>query len=156
MTTAGGSNTIGVIFSMDPSSSTYTKLMEFDYLNGAQPYGRLLQASDGKLYGLTTFGGYIAGFNDNNTGVLFSMDPVSSAYTQLVKFDSYNNRTGGAPYGSLIQATDGKLFGMASTGGGGYRGTGAGVIFSFDPSSSIYTRLKDFASFNSDGIFSDT
>ena len=53
MTTNGGSSGYGVIFSFDPSSSTYTKLKDFDNTNGANPYGSLMQASDGKLYGMT-------------------------------------------------------------------------------------------------------
>ena len=54
MTTNGGSSSDnGVIFSFDPSSSTYTKLKDFDNTNGANPYGSLMQASDGKLYGMT-------------------------------------------------------------------------------------------------------
>jgi uncharacterized repeat protein (TIGR03803 family) len=40
----------------------------------------------------------------------------------------------------MIQASDGKLYGMTYGGGN----SGSGVIFSFDPSSSIYTKLKDF------------
>ena len=44
----------GVIFSFDPSSSTYTKLKDFDDVNGGDPYGSLMQASDGKLYGMTS------------------------------------------------------------------------------------------------------
>ena len=57
MTGRGGSNDAGVIFSFDPAASTYTKLMDFDYANGRYPYGSLVQASDGKLYGMTSEGG---------------------------------------------------------------------------------------------------
>ena len=125
----GGSNGLGVIFSFDPSSSTYTKLKDFDGNNGANPYGSLLQASDGKLYGMTHEGGA--------NGVIFSFDPSSSTFTKLKDFDSTN---GANPYGSLMQASDGKLYGMTPGGGS----NNAGVIFSFDPSSSTYTKLKDF------------
>jgi uncharacterized repeat protein (TIGR03803 family) len=41
----------GVIFSFDPSTSTYTKLKDFDGTNGGNPSGSLMQARDGKLYG---------------------------------------------------------------------------------------------------------
>jgi len=156
MTTTGGSNTLGVIFSIDPGSSAYKKLFDFDFAKGGQPYGHLTEATDGKLYGMTTFGGDDSTPGAaNNTGVIFSFDPVSSVYTTLMNFDSYNFFSGGMPYGSLIQASNGKLYGMTSTGGSGYRGTGEGVIFSFDPSSSQFMRLKDFAIFNSDNISSD-
>ena len=53
MTVQGGTNDGGVIFSFDPSSFTYTTLKDFDGTNGANPYGSLIQASDGKLYGMT-------------------------------------------------------------------------------------------------------
>ena len=71
-------------FSFDPSSSTYTKLKEFDGTNGASPYGSLIQASDGKLYGMTSQGG------SNGYGVIFSFDPSSSTYTKLKDFDYTN------------------------------------------------------------------
>jgi len=135
MTVNGGSSGRGVIFSFDPSSSTYTKLKDFDYANGAHPYGSLMQASDGKLYGMTSQG------ENSSRGVIFSFDPSSSTYTKLKDFD-YTN--GGYPYGSLMQASDGKLYGMTQSGGS----SGYGVIFSFDPSSSTYTKLKDFDNTN--------
>ena len=84
MTLNGGSGRggtgLGVIFSFDPSTSTYTKLKDFDNTNGANPYGSLIQANDGKLYGMTSEGG------SSNYGVIFSFDPSSSTYTKLDGF----------------------------------------------------------------------
>jgi uncharacterized repeat protein (TIGR03803 family) len=68
MTSEGGSINAGVIFSFDPSSYTYTKLKNFDGTNGGNPYGSLMQARNGKLYGMTRKGGSI------NAGVIFSFD----------------------------------------------------------------------------------
>ena len=65
-------------------SSTYTKLKDFDNTNGANPYGSLMQASDGKLYGMTSYGG------SGSYGVIFSYDPSSSTYTKLMDFDGTN------------------------------------------------------------------
>jgi uncharacterized repeat protein (TIGR03803 family) len=131
MTNQGGSSNVGVIFSFDPSSSTYTKLKDFDNTNGANPYGSLVQASDGKLYGLTYGGG------SSGSGVIFSFDLSASTYIKLKDFDNIN---GANPYGNLMQASDGKLYGMTSAGGS----SNVGVIFSFDPSASTYTKLKDY------------
>ena len=72
------------------ATSAYTKLIDFDFSNGAYPYGSLIQASDGKLYGMTYGGG------SNFEGVIFSYDPVASAYTQLKDFDGTN---GAYPFG---------------------------------------------------------
>ena len=70
-TYTGGSDS-GVIFSFDPSASTYTKLHDFVGTDGASPKSSLMQASDGKLYGMTTGGG------SSNLGVIFSYDISSS------------------------------------------------------------------------------
>ncbi|MEP7141573.1 MAG: choice-of-anchor tandem repeat GloVer-containing protein [Ferruginibacter sp.] len=132
MTKSGGSSDAGVIFSFDPSVSTYTKLEDFDNTNGAMPNASLLQASNGKLYGMTPSGGV------TNTGVIFSLDPLTPVYSKLKDFGI--NETGRNPSGSMVQASDGKLYGMTVKGGG----RDSGVIYSFDPSTSIFTKLKDF------------
>src|SRR5258705_7244581 len=141
MTSDGGSANApfgyGVIISYDPSTSTYTRLKNFNNTDGANPNGSLVQASNGKLYGMTRYGGSNADFGGNlGYGVIFSFDPSSSTYTKLKEFGFAN---GDNPYGSLVQASDGKLYGMTYSGGGGY-----GVIFSFDPSTSTYTKLHVF------------
>ena len=101
---------LGIIFSFDNTSSTYTVLKDFadfdpggvtiDAPNGGNPYGSLLQANDGKLYGITSLGG------SNDLGVIFSYELKSSVYTNLKDFDNTN---GSHPYGSLIQARDGNI-----------------------------------------------
>ncbi|MEO8765347.1 MAG: choice-of-anchor tandem repeat GloVer-containing protein [Ginsengibacter sp.] len=131
MTALGGNSGAGVIFSYDPSSAIYTMLKDFDNENGAFPQGSLVQASDGKLYGMTFQGG------SDNAGVIFSFDPANSIYTRLVDFDTTN---GANPSGSLVQGNDGKLYGMTNQGGA----LGSGVIFSYDPASTTYAKLKDF------------
>src|SRR4030095_8061391 len=101
MTAGGGSNGYGVIFSFDPSTSTYTKLKDFDGTNGRNPTGSLIQASDGKLYGMTSGGGSNGtDYGGLGCGVIFSFDPLSSTYTKLKDFDGSD---GARPFGSLVQ-----------------------------------------------------
>ena len=147
MTNKGGNNDAGVIFSFDPATATYTKLYDFDEINGDNPYGSLLPADNGKLYGLTSNGGKY-GF-----GSMFSFNPSNARYIREKDFDHTN---GGNPYGSLVQSDDGKLYGMTTFGGKGYTigedTTGAGVIFSFDPSKSSFKKLHDFDYYNDGGF----
>jgi len=131
MTSTGGANGTGVIFSYDPSSGIYNKLLEFDGTNGSNPYGSLIQARDGKLYAMTYGGG------TSDAGVVFSYDLNSAAFTKLKDFDFTN---GSHPYGDLMQASDGKLYGMTSSGGS----NDDGVIFSYDPVSSTFEKLSDY------------
>jgi uncharacterized repeat protein (TIGR03803 family) len=123
MTNKGGTNDLGVVFSFDPVSLTYTKLLDFTGPNGASPYGSLLQASDGMLYGMTSAGG------TSDNGTMFRLDPAGSNYTKLVDFNGLNGRS---PYGSLMQASNGLLYGMTQHGGSNYPGTDFGLLFSYD------------------------
>ncbi|HTA63853.1 MAG TPA: choice-of-anchor tandem repeat GloVer-containing protein, partial [Bacteroidia bacterium] len=105
MTSGGGKNLDGILFQYDPATSTYTKKLDFaGATNGQSPYGSLMQASDGKLYGMTYQGG------TNNMGVIFQYDPATSTSTK--KLDFVGAANGQYPNGSLMQASDGKLYGM--------------------------------------------
>jgi uncharacterized repeat protein (TIGR03803 family) len=148
MTQYGGSHGLGAIFSYDVSTATYEKLVDFDGANGAKPFGSLMQASDGKLYGMTSEGGNFAYYNSPGMGVIFSFDPLSSTYTKIADFGVGDASDCAQPYGSLIQASDGKLYGMAQ---GGY-----GVIFSFDPSTSTFTKVMDFDGANGRIMYSSS
>src|SRR5258705_879162 len=132
MTSGGGGEQMGVIFSYDLSTSTYTKLSDLDASYGRNPFCALIQANDGKLYGMTVAGGSSPG-----GGVIFSYNPSTSVFTKLWDFDFGYGRL---PFGSLMQANNGKLYGTTFYGGD----NGAGVVFSFDPLTSTYTKLKDF------------
>ena len=131
MTVAGGAWGSGVIYSYDISNSTYTMLFSFGSSDGMAPYGSLLEASDGKLYGLTSDGGTY------NKGVLFSFDPVTNVFSKKAEF---TNALGYQPKGSLIQASDGMLYGTASMGGNGY-----GTIFRYDISNNTVTNIYSLA-----------
>jgi uncharacterized repeat protein (TIGR03803 family) len=124
MTSSGGGYSYGTLFQYNPTTKKVKVLVNFDnYTLGADPTGSLIQATDGNLYGMTSFGGSINGF-----GTLFRYS-LSGTFTTLVVF---NDTNGGNPYGSLIQGVDGKLYGMTNTGGmigSGNYGYGFGTIF---------------------------
>ena len=130
MTSQGGSSGYGVLFEYDPSSNTYNKMFDFDgTAKGSFPYGNLLQGSNNKLYGMTSIGGI------SNYGVLFEYDLVGNIYNKILNFDG---STGSRPYGSLMQFPNGKLYGMTNSGGAGF-----GVLFEYDPSTNVYIKKLD-------------
>ena len=129
MTSAGGSNDLGVIFEWDPVSNIYTKKYDFEIANGINPHGSLV-VLNGKLYGMTVLGGA------NGRGVIFEWDPVSNIYTKKYDFDG---TTGSNPYGSLL-LNGGKFYGMTHSGGS----NDLGVIFEWDPLTNFYTKKHDF------------
>jgi uncharacterized repeat protein (TIGR03803 family) len=115
-TTAGGVNGTGVVFRIN-TSGVETVLYAFGTGSDAQqPYGSLLQGSDGNFYGTSLAGGA------NGQGTVFRITP-SGTETVLHSFGSGTD--GIAPRGALIQGTDGNLYGVTSQGGE----NGHGILF---------------------------
>jgi uncharacterized repeat protein (TIGR03803 family) len=106
--------------------------------DGVQPYGNLLQATDGNFYGATQFGG------QENGGVIFKITPAG-AETVLYSFGVVA-ADGLSPIGGLVQGTDGNFYG--TTGGGGEYGLG--TAFKLTPAG-VETVLHSFGGTKSDG-----
>jgi len=132
MTGLGGANDLGVIYSINLDGSNYQVRHSFDSINGSRPNGGLIKASDGKLYGLTPFGGV------NNMGIIFSFDTTTNTFTKLYDF---NLTDGGYPLGSLVEAANGNLYGMTNQGGSGTYG----VVFRFVLANNTYFHVYDFS-----------
>ena len=143
MTAAGGANGAGTVFEVTPSG-TETVLHSFGgtvggVADGATPYGDLLQASDGNLYGMTSAGGA------NGTGVVFEINFSTHAYSLLYSFGAQTH-DGANPYGSLIEV-NGTLYGMTAGGGANSLGT----VFAFNPTTNTETPLYAFGTTATDG-----
>jgi uncharacterized repeat protein (TIGR03803 family) len=82
--------------------------------DGGNPWGALVQASNGFFYGTTFSGGA------NNYGTVFQMSSTGSLVT-LLSFDDF--RQGWNPIGALVQGSDGYLYGTTYNGGTNYWGT---------------------------------
>jgi uncharacterized repeat protein (TIGR03803 family) len=144
MTSEGGANNCGVLFAFNRGNDSFAVKMDFSgTATGKNPHGSLLQAKNGKLYGMTVNGGL------RNEGVIFEYDPVSSGFQKKIDFNY--RPMGSHPYGSLIQADNGKMYGMTRIGGWyGFASahppgpTGPGVLFEWDPVSNLYTLKVDF------------
>jgi uncharacterized repeat protein (TIGR03803 family) len=128
----GGTNNAGAIVEYDIATNTLTKKADFGGADGIQPYGSLIQASNGKLYGMTSAGG------SNNAGTLVEYDIVTNTLTKRADFGGTNGRT---PYGSLIQASNGKLYGMTLQGGS----NDEGAVVEYDIATSTLTKRADFS-----------
>lgn len=136
MTNQGGANNFGVIFEYTPGSDSVVVKWHFDGANGRNPFGNLLQASNGKMYGMTYQGG------NSNDGVLFEYNPSNDSFYKRLDFDGTNY--GRNPFGSLMQASDGLLYALTYQGGS----NNLGILFSYDISSQTFTNLHDFTGTN--------
>jgi uncharacterized repeat protein (TIGR03803 family) len=72
LTSTGGQNNQGTLFTVDIPTGIHTRLYDFDGLNGAGPQGSMVELN-GLLYGLTAFGG------NSGAGTIFSFDPPDDA-----------------------------------------------------------------------------
>lgn len=135
VTTAAGANGDGTVFSITPSG-TYTLLHTFAGSDGAEPQGTLLLASDGNFYGTTTSQG------GNRAGTVFRITP-GGVLTTIYNFCSLGAcHDGSAPFGGLVQGTDGLLYGTTTSGGTGFL---YGTVFRMSLSGGL-TTLHSFVS----------
>ena len=141
----GGNTGNGTIYRLAHDGSGYTNIHHFDGSDGWQPSGALLQARDGLLYGVTSGGGAA------NGGTIFRVAPDGTVFTVLHDFANPNAlaRDGAGPYGALVQASDGTLFGVTTEAGSAWYGT----LFSLRPDTASYATLHHFAGGSSDGEY---
>ena len=121
VTPTGGAYSEGTVFEITPSG-TLTTLYNFCAQSGCpdgrQPFGGLVQATDGNLYGTTHGGG-----THGNYGTIFTITP-SGTLTTLYSFCAVSGCSDGeVPYQSLVQDTNGDLYGTTAAGGTKNRGT---------------------------------
>jgi len=110
-TYGGGANRNGTVFRITPGG-TLTELYSFcsqaNCADGTGPRGGLIQATDGNLYGTTTYGGNV------NYGTLFKI-ALNGTLTTLYSFCSEHDcKDGEYPLASLVQETNGNLYGTTA------------------------------------------
>jgi uncharacterized repeat protein (TIGR03803 family) len=131
-TGGGGMFQGGTVFEITPTGSLTTlysfKLVE---LAGAAP-NALVQATDGNFYGTTSVGGTHTAC-PGGCGSVFRVT-IAGKYTNLYNFCSRVDCPDGAsPQGTLIQATDGNLYGTTARFGSGGGGGAGGTVFKITP-----------------------
>ncbi len=133
----------GVIYKWSgsrPATTVYAFRVTHDairYPDGAAPYGSPVFGADGKLYGMTFFGG------KNNAGTVYSLDPVSKTLKVIYDFAGYTPSDcpeDVAGVQSLFLASDGKLYGTSLFGGA----NGTGFAFRVDPAANGIRILHEF------------
>jgi uncharacterized repeat protein (TIGR03803 family) len=122
VSTNGGTGD-GSIFKIT-AAGTFTALYNFDGKHGGSPLGPLIQGSDGNFYGTTSIGG----LGINSCGVVFRMTPKG---TLTVIHSMRCGIDGGIPFGGVIEATDGNLYGVNTRSGNCPQ---CGSVFKITPS----------------------
>jgi uncharacterized repeat protein (TIGR03803 family) len=134
----GGSSFYGSIFRMMLAGGLTTLYSFTDGNNGANPYARLVQGTNGNFYGTTDSGG------TNGYGTIFKMTSGS-----VVSFlHSFTGGSDGAdPQTGLTQGADGNLYGASYQGGA----DSFGSIYKMAPNGAV-TALYEFTG-GADGAY---
>jgi uncharacterized repeat protein (TIGR03803 family) len=117
-TTGGGAFNLGTVFKLTPQG-TFSTLYSFAGApnDGSQPFGGLVQGTDGKLYGAAQTGGA------SGNGALFQLG-LDGTYRFLYSFTS---DIGSSPSVALVQHTNGLFYSSAEGGS-----ANDGVVYSLD------------------------
>lgn len=132
-TANGGAYHYGSVFQITLNgkfSTLYSFCAQSGCPDGSSPVARLVQGTDGNLYGTASMGGANTNTNDCpfGCGTIFSLSQTGT-FTNLYNFCSLSNcADGDGPGLGMIQGTDGKFYGNT---GINYYGP-EGTIFSFD------------------------
>ncbi len=129
----GGVSDNGVIYSYDPITNFYTKILDLGTsIGAARIKSSFCEANNGNLYAVSTIGGI------NGHGALIELNPTTN--TCVKKIDFYYTLNANGPTGSLIKATNGKLYGLSYGGGSGNIGT----LYEYDPTNNTVVKKVDF------------
>ncbi|MES2555562.1 MAG: choice-of-anchor tandem repeat GloVer-containing protein [Bacteroidota bacterium] len=131
MTKKGGANNEGVIFEIDPTNYSFSKLYDFTVTTGKFPEGSLIEGIDGNLYGCTRNGG------DFSRGVFFRFKLSNLTYTKLVDFQT---ALGSFPFNNLVKVDNSTLIGSTTNGGINSQGT----LYSFDFMNNQFSLIYNF------------
>ena len=133
MTPYGGVNDLGIVFKVDTASGAFTRLYDFNLIDGGNPDGTLVLSAAGNfLYGLTPQGGA------NNNGTLFRIS-TSGVFLKLYDFSLSDGTSSG---NSLTFSADQTiLYGILMAGGIFNYGT----AFSMTVNGQQFTKLHDFS-----------
>jgi len=136
ITSEGGDDNFGTIFSIGTNGTGFTLLHEFagDPNDGSTPTASLIFA-DGKLFGTTQGGG------EDSLGILFSIDPNGSNYTvvhEFVEDINFERPDGAFPEG--IVADGSTIYGVTNEGGADE----SGIIYKINTNGTGFSVIHEF------------
>ncbi|RYE17763.1 MAG: T9SS type A sorting domain-containing protein, partial [Sphingobacteriales bacterium] len=140
VTSLGGNNNKGVLFSKDVNTGVYSILHHFNKTGFSFPTHSQLHINNGIIYGATDA-------SVSASGVIYQYNINTGTYTER-----YNLTTAGGfnIKGTWILANN-KYYGIATSGGASFGGT----VFSWDPVTNVFTNLSNLSGYAMGGGFTE-
>jgi uncharacterized repeat protein (TIGR03803 family) len=143
-TMSGGANGCGTVFQIILNQSPYEfTIWSFGSSNDGQEDGQapqtgLVQGCDGNFYGTTAVGGKYG--EPFGYGIVFQINLTQTTPESILY--NFAGPDGAGPRSTLMQGSDGNLYGTTGAGGA----FGYGTVFQFIPPNPVssYTKLYDF------------
>lgn len=137
-TNSGGSTGYGTLFTVNPTSGAITTLATFDGVTIGSPTGKVVQDSQGNLYGASY---YSNNSNYSGNGMVYKYNATSK---QLSVLASFNGTNGANPIGPLTMDSAGNIYGTTYNGGAHSDGS----IFEIKAGTTSITILASFNNTN--------
>jgi uncharacterized repeat protein (TIGR03803 family) len=129
----GGQFSGGTLFEYDIITEEFVVKASFsNSVTGANPFGKLLKAANGQLYGMTYSGG------SEDLGAIFQYNLTTEVLTKKIDFDG--TIKGSNPRSGFIEV-NGHLYGLTSKGGD----NDEGVLFEYTTSTNAFVKKIDFS-----------
>jgi len=140
----GGWYDCGVVYKMAKDGANYTILHQFGRFatDGCSTWGNVIEGSDHALYGTARHGGTF------DAGILFRLNRDGTGFA-IVRSFTTNLTEGSVPMNSVIQGSDGRLYGRTLSGGA----TDGNTIFGVNKDGSNYRVLHSFGLKLGDNLF---
>jgi uncharacterized repeat protein (TIGR03803 family) len=127
----------GTVYALVPSKSGYSGSAIHTFeggTDGAEPFGYLIEDSNGALYGTTSWGGNSQCFL-GGCGTVYKLTPTASGYVESILYSFVGSPNDGQfPHSSLVADSGGALYGTTYNGGPDANG----VVFKLTPVGSGY------------------
>ena len=151
-TTLSGGAGFGTVFRLKRGGSSWVLSLLYKFAggsDGAGPYGRLVLASDGTLYGTTMAGGMSGPscqLQFKGCGTIFNLRPPArrpatplDPWSETVVYRFAGGIDGSEPRGELVFDQAGNLYGSTNQGGNPACTFGCGTIYELIPSKGSWT-----------------
>ena len=133
-TNLGGADNSGTVFKIATDGTGFQVIRSFNcnVAGGCNPQAGLIQLGDGFLYGTTS----PVSPNQLNSGTLFRIAPDGTGYQVLKSFVcDYSTTNACLPQASVLQLSDGNLYGTALGGGA----NNEGAVYKIAPNGTGFT-----------------
>lgn len=137
-----GTNGAGIVYKYNIATKVFSVVFNFSTINTDHPNGKLVQAPNGKWYGVARGIGHFS-----RRGCIYEMDLTTNTLTKRFSFLP-NNFDGWYPLGAFVLAPNGRIYGTCGSGGSF---NGSGTLFEYNYQTHNVIKRRSFTTLDAIG-----